>query len=238
MTADPRRRSLAAGLALTLRLAGRDLRAGLGGFYVFILCIALGVMAIAGVGSVAASLTDGIAREGRVILGGDLSFSLIPNEATASAARIPGIAGAPLGGRDPAGHGARRRRFRTAARWWRSRRSTAPIRSMARSCSIRRGSRSPPCWRNAAAPSGRRPIRRCWPGSISRPAPPSSWVRPPSRSGPRWRRSPTSSRAASGSGRGCSSARRRCGRPGCCSPAAWCAGTTVCSCRRARARPM
>jgi putative ABC transport system permease protein len=73
-----------AGLALTLRLAGRDLRAGLGGFYVFILCIALGVMAIAGVGSVAASLTDGIAREGRVILGGDLSFSLIPNEATAA----------------------------------------------------------------------------------------------------------------------------------------------------------
>ncbi len=84
MTADLRRRSVVAGLALTLRLAARDLRAGLSGFYVFILCIALGVMAIAGVGSVAASLTAGIAREGRVILGGDLSFSLIPNEATAT----------------------------------------------------------------------------------------------------------------------------------------------------------
>jgi putative ABC transport system permease protein len=65
-------------------LAARDLRGGLRGFYVFILCIALGVMAIAGVGSVAASLTDGIAREGRVILGGDVAFSLIPNEASAA----------------------------------------------------------------------------------------------------------------------------------------------------------
>jgi putative ABC transport system permease protein len=72
------------GLALTLRLAARDLGGGLRGFYVFILCIALGVMAIAGVGSVAASLTDGIAREGRVILGGDVAFSLIPNEASAA----------------------------------------------------------------------------------------------------------------------------------------------------------
>jgi putative ABC transport system permease protein len=71
-----------ASLALTLRLAARDLRGGLRGFYVFILCIALGVMAIAGVGSVAASLTDGIAREGRVILGGDVAFSLIPREAS------------------------------------------------------------------------------------------------------------------------------------------------------------
>ncbi|MGB9322251.1 MAG: hypothetical protein WCB77_16855, partial [Pseudolabrys sp.] len=57
---------------LPLRFALRELRGGLHGFYVFILCIALGSMAIAGVGSVAASLTDGLAREGRVILGGDL----------------------------------------------------------------------------------------------------------------------------------------------------------------------
>jgi putative ABC transport system permease protein len=70
--------------ALTLRLAARDLRGGLRGFYVFILCVALGVMAIAGVGSVAASLIEGIAREGRVILGGDVAFSLIPREASAA----------------------------------------------------------------------------------------------------------------------------------------------------------
>jgi putative ABC transport system permease protein len=68
---------------LPLRLALRELRAGVRGFYVFIACIALGVMAIAGVGSVAASLSDGLARAGRVILGGDLSFSLSHREATA-----------------------------------------------------------------------------------------------------------------------------------------------------------
>ncbi len=65
---------------LPLRFAMRELRSGLNGFYVFILCIALGSMAIAGVGSVAASLTDGLAREGRVILGGDLAFTLIQRE--------------------------------------------------------------------------------------------------------------------------------------------------------------
>ncbi len=65
---------------LPLRFALRELRGGLHGFYVFILCIALGSMAIAGVGSVAASLADGLAREGRVILGGDLAFTLIQRE--------------------------------------------------------------------------------------------------------------------------------------------------------------
>src|SRR4051812_3005585 len=66
---------------LPLRLALRELRGGLSGFYVFIACIALGVMAIAGVGSVSASLVEGLAREGRVILGGDVSFNLIMREA-------------------------------------------------------------------------------------------------------------------------------------------------------------
>jgi putative ABC transport system permease protein len=60
------------------------MRGGLRGFYVFIACVALGVMAIAGVGSFARSLTDGLVREGRVILGGDLSFSLIHREASAA----------------------------------------------------------------------------------------------------------------------------------------------------------
>ena len=67
---------------LPLRFALRELRGGLHGFYVFIACIALGSMAIAGVGSLAASLADGLAREGRVILGGDLAFTLIQREAT------------------------------------------------------------------------------------------------------------------------------------------------------------
>jgi len=59
------------------------MRGGLRGFYVFIACIALGSMAIAGVGSLAASLADGLSRQGRVILGGDLAFTLIQREATA-----------------------------------------------------------------------------------------------------------------------------------------------------------
>ena len=67
--------------SLALRYALRELRGGLQGFYVFIACIALGVMAIAGVGSVAASLGEGLAREGRTLLGGDVAFSLIQREA-------------------------------------------------------------------------------------------------------------------------------------------------------------
>jgi putative ABC transport system permease protein len=67
--------------SLGLRYAMRELRGGLRGFYVFIACIALGVMAIAGVGSVAASLSEGLAREGRTLLGGDVAFSLIQREA-------------------------------------------------------------------------------------------------------------------------------------------------------------
>jgi len=67
--------------SLALRYALREMRGGLQGFYVFIACIALGVMAIAGVGSVAASLGEGLAREGRTLLGGDVAFSLIQREA-------------------------------------------------------------------------------------------------------------------------------------------------------------
>src|SRR5438034_2226812 len=81
-------RALAAGrlrgIALAWRLALRELRGGLRGFAVFIACIALGVAAIAGIGSLARSLGDGLAREGRIILGGDVAFSLIHREANAA----------------------------------------------------------------------------------------------------------------------------------------------------------
>ena len=66
---------------LALRFAWRELRGGLRGFGVFVACIALGVMTIAGVGSVAQSLADGLARSGSLILGGDLAFSLVQREA-------------------------------------------------------------------------------------------------------------------------------------------------------------
>jgi putative ABC transport system permease protein len=71
-------------LRLAWRFAWRDLRGGLRGFGVFIACIVLGVAAIAGVGSVAASLADGIAGAGQVVLGGDIAFSLIQRQANAA----------------------------------------------------------------------------------------------------------------------------------------------------------
>jgi putative ABC transport system permease protein len=69
-------------LLLPLRLALRDLRGGLRGFYVFIACIALGVMAIAGVDSFSRGLVAGLAGEGQSILGGDVAFSLVQREAS------------------------------------------------------------------------------------------------------------------------------------------------------------
>ena len=73
--------SHANGWSLPLRFAMRELRGGLRGFYVLIFCIGLGVMAIAGVGSFSESLAGGLAREGRTILGGDVSFALFHREA-------------------------------------------------------------------------------------------------------------------------------------------------------------
>jgi len=84
MHAPMAKRPRAISLRLAFVYAWRELRGGLRGFGVFIACIALGVTAIAGVGSLAASLNDGIASAGRVILGGDLAFSLIQREASGS----------------------------------------------------------------------------------------------------------------------------------------------------------
>ncbi len=67
-------------LAALVRFALRDLRGGLAGLRIVILCVALGVAAIAGVNSLAASLEAGLARDGRAILGGDASFSLMHRE--------------------------------------------------------------------------------------------------------------------------------------------------------------
>ena len=73
----PRRR---ASVAPLLRFALRDLRGGLAGLRIVILCVALGVAAIVGVNSLARSLEAGLGRDGRTILGGDASFSLIHRE--------------------------------------------------------------------------------------------------------------------------------------------------------------
>ncbi|MCL2715139.1 MAG: FtsX-like permease family protein [Alphaproteobacteria bacterium] len=68
--------------ALPLVLALRELRGGIRGFYVFLACIALGVMAIAGVASLSASLGEALSHEGRRLLGGDLSLALFQREAS------------------------------------------------------------------------------------------------------------------------------------------------------------
>ncbi len=69
-------------LPLVLRIAFRDLRLGWSGFAIFVACIALGVAAIAGIGSLASALENGLARQGQAILGGDVSLSLVHREAT------------------------------------------------------------------------------------------------------------------------------------------------------------
>ena len=71
-------------LPLPLRYALRELRAGIAGFGIFLACLALGVMAIAGIDAVSAALTDGLRSQGRVINGGDIEFTLIGREADAA----------------------------------------------------------------------------------------------------------------------------------------------------------
>lgn len=53
------------------RIARRELRGGLRGFRVFLACLALGVAAIAAVGSVRVAIQNGLVREGSTLLGGD-----------------------------------------------------------------------------------------------------------------------------------------------------------------------
>ncbi len=69
-------------LPLAFRFARRELRGGLRGFGIFLACIVLGVATIAGVGSVARGMTEGLAREGRAILGGDIAVTLLQREAS------------------------------------------------------------------------------------------------------------------------------------------------------------
>ena len=62
--------------SLALKFARRELRGGLKGFRLFLACLALGVAAIAAVGSVRAAIEAGLAREGAALLGGDAELEL------------------------------------------------------------------------------------------------------------------------------------------------------------------
>jgi putative ABC transport system permease protein len=63
-------------LRLAAKFARRELRGGLRGFRLFLACLALGVAAIAAVGSVRAGIQAGLAREGAALLGGDAELEL------------------------------------------------------------------------------------------------------------------------------------------------------------------
>lgn len=75
VTIAPDTRPTALRLPPVLRLALREVRYGMNGFYVFIACVALGVMVITGVGALSDSLRLGFERQGEVILGGDVAMS-------------------------------------------------------------------------------------------------------------------------------------------------------------------
>ena len=62
--------------ATAIKFARRELRGGLKGFRVFIACLALGVGAIAAVGSLSATLQDGLASQALAVLGGDAEIYL------------------------------------------------------------------------------------------------------------------------------------------------------------------
>ncbi len=64
------------------RIARRELRGGLRGFRVFLACIALGVAAIAAVGSIASSVIAGLEEDGAILLGGDAALRLAYQDLT------------------------------------------------------------------------------------------------------------------------------------------------------------
>ncbi len=65
----------ASALPLILRLAVREQRNGLRGFYVFIACVAIGVAAITGVGALGDALRASFERQGVLLLGGDVTLA-------------------------------------------------------------------------------------------------------------------------------------------------------------------
>ncbi|KEO55609.1 ABC transporter permease [Thioclava indica] len=61
-------------MKLALIIARRELRAGLRGFWVMLLCLMLGVAAIAAVGLVRGAITSALGDQGAVLLGGDAQY--------------------------------------------------------------------------------------------------------------------------------------------------------------------
>ncbi|MBT5263324.1 MAG: ABC transporter permease, partial [Rhodospirillaceae bacterium] len=66
--------------SLAARYAFRELRSGLGGFRIFIACLALGVAAIAGAGSLNQAIQTGLEDDAQLLLGGDLQARMTYRE--------------------------------------------------------------------------------------------------------------------------------------------------------------
>ncbi|MGZ0246558.1 MAG: hypothetical protein ACKVH1_11475, partial [Alphaproteobacteria bacterium] len=58
-------------------------RGGLKGFRVFLACLALGVGAIAAVGSIASSVISGLEEDGAILLGGDAALRMTHRDVSA-----------------------------------------------------------------------------------------------------------------------------------------------------------
>ena len=67
---------------LAVKFARRELRGGLKGFRIFVACLALGVAAIAGVGTISQSIEAGLQRDGKKLLGGDVALRLLHRPAS------------------------------------------------------------------------------------------------------------------------------------------------------------
>jgi putative ABC transport system permease protein len=76
------------------RFALREARGGLGALRLLFACLFLGVLAMAGVGSLATAIGEGLSREGRAILGADVEARLTQRAPTAEeAAALRGFGG-------------------------------------------------------------------------------------------------------------------------------------------------
>jgi putative ABC transport system permease protein len=61
---------------LALTLAGREMRSGLRGFGIFLVCLVLGVGAVGGVGTLSEAVHAGLKQDARSLLGGDVEVRL------------------------------------------------------------------------------------------------------------------------------------------------------------------
>src|SRR3569833_700192 len=78
----PHRRGPARGMSIAWRLALRDLRRGGRGLLLLALCLFLGTAALAGIGSLSASLIAALDAQGRQMLGGDVELVVSQRRAT------------------------------------------------------------------------------------------------------------------------------------------------------------